>query len=498
MNNLLKIVKESGINFSGSLVGTVLNYVMLIMITHLLSPGEYGIFALAQAIIQVSLVFALLGTSRALDRFIPLFNKRSEFGKTKSLIFYVLRMASIANLIVCLVVLALSKLLSVQVFHELRLDAVLKIMIITIPLFSINELVSYAFTGYKELRFQVYIQQLALPLLRIALAAIALVLGIGLLGWTWMYLLAMIGSSLVALFLFRKHILSQLAPVSRIPVSFKEIFSYSWPMSFGLLLFIFWGQFDILFLGYFRTPEEVGVYKFYLQMILVFSLVLMSFAQIYKPMIFEFLDQGNFREIGETYQRISKWVFNINGIGLTTLLLFGTTMIKLFFNKVYLKQPAALFILASANFLMTSFGPAGRTLEAFAKTKLWLLNSVLMLGFNVGLNFVLIPRYGLVGAALSHAASVLIGGLAGLIEIYVLYKLQPYRREHLKYAANFLISSGIIYLVLFFLPKINVVTFLLLLAVFLGLLACGFYLTKTLDEVDLSILRTIRSKLIPG
>lgn len=497
MNHLFKIVKESGINFSGSLVGTVLNYIMLVIITRLLSPGEYGVFALAQAVVHVSLVFALLGTTRALDWFIPLFNEKGEIGKTKSLISDILRMALFTSLTVCLVILATAKLISVNIFHEIRLDTVLKIMIITIPLLAFNEIVSYTFIGYKELRFQVYIQQLALPTLRIAFAAAALILGFGLLGWTWMYLLAMIGSALVALFLFKKHILGPLASVRRVPVSFKQIFSYSWPMSFGLLLFIFWGQFDILFLGYYRTPEEVGIYKIYLQMIFIFTLVLQSFAQIYKPMISEFIGKNDRREIGPTYQRISKWVFNLNGISLSILLLFGTAIMKLFFTPPYQKELAALYVLAAGNFLLSSFGPTGRTLEAFGKTRLWLLNSILILSVNVALNFVLIPRYGLVGAALSHATAIISGGIAGLIEIYALYKLQPYRWGHLKYAANFLISSGIVYLVISALPEINLAKMLVLIVFFLGLLALGSYLTKTLDEVDLDILRTIRAKYLP-
>jgi len=497
MNHLLKIVKESGINFSGSLMGTILNYMILMVITRFLSPKEYGVFVLAQAIVYVSLVFVLLGTPRALDRFIPLFNEKGEYGKTKSLIFDILRMALVTNLIVGASIFGFSKLISLHVFNELRLESVLKIMIFTLPMLSINEIVSYAFIGYKELRFQVYIQQLGLPLLKIMMAAICLTLGFGLMGWTWMYLFSVTGSSLIALYFSKKHIFAKFSSIPSVHVSFKNIFSYSWPLSFGLILIILYGQFDLLFLGYFRNSEEVAIYKIYLQVITIFSLVILSFAQIFKPTASELLGRNNLKEIKEIYQRISKWVFNINGIILSILLLFGPALIKIFFTRIYFREPLALFILATGNFLSSSLGPTARTLEAFGNTKLWLLNSILMISFNGGLNFVLIPKYGLIGAAISHSISLIIGGLAGLIEIYVLHGLQPFNLKHLKYILNLLLSSLITYLLITSFPEINLVRLIFLLVFFFCLISMGLYLSKTLDEVDLNILKTIKTRLIP-
>ena len=70
-----KIVKESGIGLAGSVVGTALNYVVLFTVTRFLGPRDFGVFSLAQSIVAVSLIFVLLGTPRALDRFIPCYGR---------------------------------------------------------------------------------------------------------------------------------------------------------------------------------------------------------------------------------------------------------------------------------------------------------------------------------------------------------------------------------------------------------------------------------------
>ena len=42
MDALLKILKESTIRFSGTLAARALSYVLLMILTRLLAPGEYG------------------------------------------------------------------------------------------------------------------------------------------------------------------------------------------------------------------------------------------------------------------------------------------------------------------------------------------------------------------------------------------------------------------------------------------------------------------------
>ena len=86
MNGINKIVKESGINFTGSAVGNLLGYIWLMIMTRILSQSEVGSFTLAQSLINISLIFVLLGMHRSLDRFIPFYNSAGENGKIKSLL----------------------------------------------------------------------------------------------------------------------------------------------------------------------------------------------------------------------------------------------------------------------------------------------------------------------------------------------------------------------------------------------------------------------------
>ena len=111
----------------------------------------------------------------------------------------------------------------------------------------------------------------------------------------------------------------------------------------------------------------------------------------------------------------------------------------------YLVGFSALIVVLASRFLNAALGPEGMVLEASGHTKLSLLNMLLMLFSNFVIDILLIPRYGVIGAALGMGAASVIGGLAGLIEIYVLYRLQPFGWKHLIYLGSGVLSAAMVY-----------------------------------------------------
>jgi len=495
MTSLLKIIKESGISFTGSIMGMALNYILLMVITRFVAPEEYGTFVLAQSIVNFSLIFVLFGTPKVLNRFIPFYDSAGEKGKAKTLIYGLLYITMLLGLIIGPILFAISGFLSHSLFQNPGLDPILKVMVPSVPMLAFIQLVSFTFVGYKELRYQVYIQHITLPTLKIVLGIAVFTAGYGLLGWTWIYVISLLFSSFLALWFFKRHISSALSEIAKLPVSFREIVSYSWPLSITSIILIFLGQIDFLFLGYYRPTEEIGTYRIYIYLVASLGLTLASFAQIYKPVISGLISKEGFNEIGNTYKKVSKWIFLINAFVLLVFLLFGTPIMSNFFGKSYLIAPSALSILAVGRFLNSSFGPEGMTLEAYGNTKLSLLNSMIMLGTNVGLDYLLIPEYGIIGAAIATASSITLGGLAGLIEIYLLYQLQPYTLQYLKYSAIVITTGGITYLATPDFVNIGVAELLVRILILLTIYTFGLHYSKSLDRIDYEIFGHIRTKI---
>lgn len=495
MNNINKIVKESGINFLGSVVGLVLNYGLLMILTHFLSPDQFGTFVLAQSVISIFLIFVLFGTPKALDRFIPFYNAEDNKGKVKSLIYMIIRVTFILSLMIGILLFFGAKYSSHFLPDNPIFPSVLRVMVLSIPLLAFIQIVSSVFIGFKELRYQVYIRRVAFPLFEIIFAIVVFLLGYNLLGWIWAYILSLTAASALAFWFFKKRILISLSTIKKLPISFKEVVTYSWPLSINNVILILLGQIGIIFLGFFRSPEEVGAFKVYVYLVSFLGLILSSFAQIYKPVISENIAKHQYNEVNLIYKRVSKWIFIINSFMLLILLLLGTSIVKVLFTKEYLLAPTALYILATGTYLNSAFGPEGMTLEAYGKTKLSMVNAIIMLATNFGLSYMLIPKFGITGAAIASASSITIGGLAGLIEIYVLYRLQPFMRSYIKYIFIIIVVGSLTYLIQYLYNNLTFIGVGVSILFLTGSYLLGLVLTRSFDDMDRELLRRLRYKV---
>ena len=151
----------------------------------------------------------------------------------------------------------------------------------------------------------------------------------------------------------------------------------------------------------------------------------------------------------------------------------------------------ALIILALGILINSAFGPEGMTLEAFGNTKLVMVNSLIAVIINIGLGFLLVPKYGIVGAAIATAITLSINGLLGLMEIYYLYKMQPFSMDTLKYLSIGAVTGLIFYGINSWLDFNSVLGLLVLITSMIAIYFAGFFLTNSLDDVDMETIGRI-------
>ena len=96
-------------------------------------------------------------------------------------------------------------------------------------------------------------------------------------------------------------------------------------------------------------------------------------------------------------------------------------------------------LLSAGQLVSTLVGSAGYLLIMTGRPKLELANTVLFVLLKVALGVVLIPRWGLLGAAVSTGLSVALLNLTRLIEVRILTGVHPYSTKYLK-----LLSAGLV------------------------------------------------------
>ncbi len=491
-----KVVKESSISLVGSVVGTALNYALLVSVTRYLDPAEFGTFAVAQSVIAVAMVFVLCGMPRALDRFIPHYGARDEQGKIKGLILNVLRLASLLGVGVVVTLLALSRTLAMSTFGNPQLLPVLRLMVISIPALAWIDIVATSFAGFRELRYRVYTHQLSLPILKTALALAVLSLGYGLFGWIWAYLASLLLTSVLAWWFFRSRIWSTVGRTPTVPIDLRGIVSYCWPLSVNSLVVMLSGHAGVLLLAAFRPGSEVGVYRVYVYLVLLLVLVRTSFGQIYKPVAAGLVSTGDRAGVTELHKRVSKWMLIVGSFFGLVILLMGNDLLGILVPESYTTAVSALLLLAGARTVVAALGPQGMTLEALGNTRFSMLNAFLMLGVNVGLGRALIPSHGVFGAAAALASSVIVVAVAELIEVYALHRLHPFSSAYFRSLAVMMGVGVVIYLLEAVWQTDGIARVAVLILGLALLYAAGLRFSGSLDRDDYAVLAAIRDRVL--
>jgi O-antigen/teichoic acid export membrane protein len=241
-------------------------------------------------------------------------------------------------------------------------------------------------------------------------------------------------------------------------------------------------------LGIYHPPENVGAYRIYIQIVALLQLILGSTARIYKPVISELIPEGADQEIKKVYKQVSKWVLSITMLGFLVIALYGNQITSLLFTDAYSGYPAALVILALGTLVNSSFGPEGMTLEAYGNTKIVLLNSLISLFINIGLGFILIPKYGIVGAAIATAVTLSVNGFLGLLEIFFIYKMQPFSLKSFKYLGIGAFTGLLFYGINSWINIEGVLGLSVLVLAMVIVYIALYYLTNSVDEVDREII----------
>jgi len=170
-------------------------------------------------------------------------------------------------------------------------------------------------------------------------------------------------------------------------------------------------------------------------------------------------------------------------------------VLSFLFGASYAPAAAALRIL-SLGFIVNNFlGPNESSLIALGKARFMMWTTLATAALNIGLNIVLIPPFGIVGAAIAFVASVTSINLVRCGKLYSLSKAQPLSRNLLKPT---LVSLVLVFLFQFIFGNFVTVTWWmlpLLFVLYYIIYGLAILLTRSFDREDITMLLTIEKKL---
>ena len=258
---------------------------------------------------------------------------------------------------------------------------------------------------------------------------------------------------------------------------------------------------DIVMLGILSNATDVGMYHPIDRTAGLVRMILFAFAGIFAPIFSENYFKKNIVGMKESYQSSSKYILTFSLPVFIFLFIFASPMLSLFGSEF--QNAVALKILLTGIFVQTIFGLGSSTLSMSGNTTFNLINVSIALILNVALNYILIPQYGIIGAALSTAIALFILSILRFIENILILNLNLFSVKLLKPALSGIVTFLIfIYLKsifsnLFSLDSIfSLVIYLLTHFIFVCSTYLIIYFLLGFDKEDKELINSFKTKFI--
>ena len=408
------IARNTVLAFAAQLATGTFTAVLTLYLLRALGPSEYGVFALAVSIGAMAGLLADFGIEHSAARFLA--ERRGDKAVVAELLRTALRLKVATTALVTGVLLAAAGPIAAA-FDEPDLTWPLRVMALSVLGESIFMLYVTAFIGLARIGVN-----LRLILFESSVetgASIALVaLGAGAVGAAsgraTGYLLGTVAAVAVAAILYGR---GAVRPLARDGGHTREIARYAAPLLVTTSIYTVFSRIDILLIGALLGATAVGVFS----APLLLSVPLRYVGQAVANSVAPRQTRGG-TEPGsvDAFRTSLRWLVVYQAVIVAPLVVWAGPIVDLLFGGEYDESADVLRVLAVYIFLAGPSPLISTTVNYLGQAARRIPIVLLALGVNVAVDLVLIPRIGVVGAAVGSSAAY---------AIYVPAHLRICRRE---------------------------------------------------------------------
>ncbi|MFC1550243.1 polysaccharide biosynthesis C-terminal domain-containing protein [Candidatus Neomarinimicrobiota bacterium] len=460
MNIVRKIAKESAIVLSGLVYGNANRYLFTVLLARWVGIEFLGIYSIANAIMMISEVLAKMGIETGIMRFVSRLNPAVEKEKIQRLIGSAVKMTAVFSImIMSVLLLSVGFIVNTTISGSSLLTTVLIVFAIAIPFNTFTQVSGFATQGLKRLKYKTFVTQYLNPTTMLLVLIISF----------WFVsdksaLMAPVLVTGVVGFLAMAFILKRVTGIKNnqiINSSFNsDLLKFSYPLMFVTILQTFMHWMDILLLGYFTDAATVGLYHPAARTAGLLQALLFSFISIYAPIISQLHNDGKVSEIARICKLVSRWIMML-AIPIFLVFIIFPAKVMLLFGADFIVSAPVLVLLAIATFIQALLSASGTVLTMSGYTRLALWNSLVAFVLNIILNIILIPRYGIYGAAWATLISLTLISLLRVIQVRLIFKFHFIDYRMIKpIVAGSIVAAGLVYLKDFIMPYHTLITLL--------------------------------------
>jgi O-antigen/teichoic acid export membrane protein len=430
----------SGIRLAINVFATIFTSAIL---ARSLGPSETGTYGYAIWLVGTLAVIANVGIPSALSKYISEFAGRGELGNAAAISRKLIRFQ-------LWIVFGLGGIVAIAAL--LSTSRVRTLLLVALLLFPqvLQRILTSTLEGLQQFK-KIATISFFVAIVQVISVGTAALLHCHVVGMLWATIFGTTAGTLLFHFPVRKFLQGHHDPNSIErplgPGDFRRIRRFSVTVSYVLCLdMIVWQRSEVIFLKWYSSLAEIAFYTLAYSVSAKLSDIASAFSSTLLPLYSETYGRSGLQDLSLIYRNALKYV----QFAMVPACIFGAAsapvIVKVLYGATYAPMtiPLQLLLLSLA---ITSTGMVGSPLVVGTERQSFIAKyGTVTAIINLTLDFVLIPRYGAIGAAIANCSAQLIGVLGGNIYItHYLKKRFPWKDTFAIYSAAIASALVILY-----------------------------------------------------
>ena len=426
-DNLTIGARGGAIAFALKILSTALGFLNQIILARVLGAGGLGEVLLAISVVRIFSQIAKFGMEEAMMRFVSLYLEKGDISRLKGTIKFSLKFCVVISVVLVGIVIISSKFISIHIFHSESIQKLILVIAISIPAVAIREVIGGILKGYKD-ALRGLLPESFVPVIRIVVFLLLLITGVSPL----YAIIAFLAGEFVALLLAIMFLVQRLKPeraISEVKCERKKILDLALSVIFTGISILLFTQVDIWILKMYKPFEDVGIYGVAAKIVILAYFPMLAFASIIPPIISSVHSSGNHEELENIVSESTRWILSMAMPVILILILEGKLILQYIYGNEFALGYTVLIILCISQLVRAGAGLVGVILQMTGKHKI-LMTVYIFWGFvNIIMNIILVPHYGMEGAAIATAFCLIMADIICVIAIYKKMSVLTFAKE---------------------------------------------------------------------
>lgn len=432
----------------GRVIAMAANFVVQILTVRYLSKSDYGAFAYALSLVSLGSSLTVFAFDKTITRFVPIYQERGEHHKVLgSLIMMISTVFSLGFFLV-LLVFGLKGWITESLVSDPLAGQLLLLLIFLTPIQALDSLLVgmlAIFSKPSSIFFRRYVLGPGLKLL-VVISLIVFRSNVYFLS------IGYIAAGVLGIVIFTGILLRDLRnqelwnhiEIKKIKFPVKEIFGFSTPLLTSNLVYMVRTQLVIILLEYFRSTLDVASYRAVQPVADLNTTVIQSFSLLFMPTMARMFAKQDHEGIDDLYWQSAAWITVISFPILLLTFSLAQPLTLLFFGERYAQSGWIMAILALGYYFNAALGYNADTLRVFGKLRYTVTIDFIALVISVGLNVLLIPRYGAMGAAFGTCGTLVLYNLLNHVGLRFVTKIHLFEWRYLTVYMSIFLGTALL------------------------------------------------------